>query len=103
LRTVARNTTAFEIHGSAERQKKMQIKPNSFICADSIEVLREIQDKAFDLCLTDPPYGIGESGQRNITGDRPTSKWKNPTSDDHSYDYFALDGSCFPGIPAGRG
>lgn len=24
-----------------------------------MEVLREIQDKTFDLCLTDPPYGIG--------------------------------------------
>jgi DNA modification methylase len=36
----------------------MQIEPNTFICADSIDVLREIQDKAFDLCLTDPPYGI---------------------------------------------
>ncbi len=36
----------------------MQIEPNTFICADSIEVLREIPDKVFDLCLTDPPYGI---------------------------------------------
>jgi site-specific DNA-methyltransferase (adenine-specific) len=37
----------------------MNIEPNTFICADSIEVLREIKDKAFDLCLTDPPYGVG--------------------------------------------
>lgn len=48
-----------QIQAAAERQKKMQIEPNTFICADSIEVLRKIQDKAFDLCLTDPPYGIG--------------------------------------------
>lgn len=32
------------------------------------------------LLLTDPPYGIGENGQRNASGDRPTSKWKNPVS-----------------------
>jgi site-specific DNA-methyltransferase (adenine-specific) len=38
----------------------MQIEPNTFICADSIEVLREIPDKAFDLCPTDPPYGLGD-------------------------------------------
>jgi site-specific DNA-methyltransferase (adenine-specific) len=72
----------------------MQIKPNTFICSDSIEVLREIQDKAFDLCLTDPPYGIGESGQRNVTGDRPTSKWKNPTSQK----YHTFDDSKKPSI-----
>jgi site-specific DNA-methyltransferase (adenine-specific) len=37
----------------------MQIQPNQFICADNMEVLREIPDGFFDLCLTDPPYGIG--------------------------------------------
>jgi site-specific DNA-methyltransferase (adenine-specific) len=46
----------------------MQIEPNTFICADSIEVLREIQDKTFNLCLTDPPYGIGRDGGRVSTG-----------------------------------
>lgn len=37
----------------------MKIEDNSFICSDCMEVLREIPDKKFDLCLTDPPYGVG--------------------------------------------
>jgi len=29
------------------------------VCADCLEVLKTIPDKSIDLCLTDPPYGIG--------------------------------------------
>lgn len=47
---------------------------------DCMEVMKDYPDNYFDLAIVDPPYGIGEAGQRNITGDRPTSKWKNPTS-----------------------
>lgn len=56
-----------------------------------------LPDKAFDLAIVDPPYGIGEAGQRNVTGDRPTEKWKNPTSQQYktfddaqppSFEYF---------------
>jgi len=36
-------------------------------------VLREIQDKAFDLCLTDPPYGIQLKMQRFTKPGRPNS------------------------------
>jgi DNA modification methylase len=36
----------------------MQIEPNTFICADNMEVLRDIPDGFCDLCLTDPPYGL---------------------------------------------
>jgi len=36
--------------------------------------------KKWDLAIVDPPYGIGENGQRNVSGDRPTAKWKNPKS-----------------------
>ena len=69
----------------------MQIQPNQFICADSMEVLREIPDKAFDLCLTDPPYGIGASSVRFINGTSKTEKkyyredcWDTkPISDSH--------------------
>jgi site-specific DNA-methyltransferase (adenine-specific) len=38
----------------------MRIEPNTFICADSKDVLREIPNGFCDLVLTDPPYGIGE-------------------------------------------
>ena len=47
---------------------------------DCMEYMATLPDKAFDLAIVDPPYGIGESGQRNVTGDRPTAKWKNPKS-----------------------
>jgi site-specific DNA-methyltransferase (adenine-specific) len=36
----------------------MKIEPNSFICANSEEMLRDMEPAIFDLCLTDPPYGI---------------------------------------------
>jgi DNA modification methylase len=28
-------------------------------CAEALDVLRSLPDNAFDLCLTDPPYGVG--------------------------------------------
>jgi len=47
---------------------------------DCMAAMVEFPDKFFDLAVVDPPYGIGESGQRNKTGDRPTAKWKSPKS-----------------------
>jgi len=47
---------------------------------DCMEYLAACDDNAFELAIVDPPYGIGEVGQRNKTGDRPTAKWKNPKS-----------------------
>ena len=32
---------------------------NEVVCGDSLELMRMISDNAIDLCLTDPPYGIG--------------------------------------------
>ena len=32
---------------------------NKIICGDCLEVMKGIPDKAVDLVLTDPPYGIG--------------------------------------------
>lgn len=32
---------------------------------DCMECMRTVPDKAFDLAVVDPPYGIGESGQKN--------------------------------------
>ena len=34
---------------------------------DCMEYMRTLPDKAFDLAVTDPPYGIGENGSRNHT------------------------------------
>lgn len=48
---------------------------------DCIEFMQSVPDKFYDLAIVDPPYGIGESGQRNVSGDRPTVKWNNPKSE----------------------
>jgi site-specific DNA-methyltransferase (adenine-specific) len=41
------------------------LQPNTFICADCADVLREFPDGVADLVLTDPPYGIGEAAGKN--------------------------------------
>ena len=47
---------------------------------DNMKLMARYEDNYFDLAIVDPPYGINEKGQRNVTGDRPTEKWKNPKS-----------------------
>jgi site-specific DNA-methyltransferase (adenine-specific) len=59
---------------------------------DCVEGLKRFDDNYFDLAIVDPPYGIGENGQRNVTGDRPTAKWKNPKSQH----YVTFDDSEIP-------
>lgn len=36
-------------------------------CIDCMEYMRTLPDKAFDLAVVDPPYGIGEGGQKAKT------------------------------------
>jgi site-specific DNA-methyltransferase (adenine-specific) len=64
----------------------------SLFHADCMEIMKQYPDKYFDLAVVDPPYGIGENGQRNVTGDRPTAKWKNPKSQH----YVTFDDSEIP-------
>jgi site-specific DNA-methyltransferase (adenine-specific) len=45
---------------------------------DCMEYMATLEDNAFDLAITDPPYGIGEDASHNDSGNRPTDKWKNP-------------------------
>ena len=59
---------------------------------DCMKLMSEFSDKHFDLAVVDPPYGIGEQGQRNVSGDRPTVKWKNPKSQH----YRTFDDSGIP-------
>jgi len=59
---------------------------------DCVTALKRYADNHFDLAIVDPPYGIGENGQRNVTGDRPTAKWKNPKSQH----YVVFDDSEIP-------
>ena len=59
---------------------------------DCMDYMKGLGDNAFDLAICDPPYGIDEMGQRNVTGDRPTEKWKNPKS----INYKTFDDSKAP-------
>jgi len=36
---------------------------NSFVCGDCMEAMREMPDNFADLCICDPPYGLGESSK----------------------------------------
>ena len=42
-----------------------QIKNCRIILADNMEYMKNIPDKYYDLCVIDPPYGIGEDGLKN--------------------------------------
>ena len=71
----------------------VQTQPRSAIyLQDCIEGMKQYPDKHFDLAIVDPPYGIGEYGQRNAAGDRPTAKWKTPKSQH----YVTFDDSKIP-------
>lgn len=58
---------------------------------DCMEYMKTLPDKAFDLAIVDPPYGIKVSAQRQ-NSDRPTDKWANPKP----YEYAHFDDSCIP-------
>ena len=44
---------------------------------DCMEYMATLPDKAFDLALVDPPYGIGEDGSKNHTRSSKTVKAKD--------------------------
>lgn len=50
---------------------------NQVVCGDSLDLMRLIPDNAIDLCLTDPPFGIGIDGQkRSINKNNPKANRK---------------------------
>ena len=51
---------------------KMEQYINQIINADCLDILKELPDNYFDLCLCDPPYGIIKS--LNLKGMEKTSK-----------------------------
>lgn len=46
-----------------------EFEDGTFYNADCMDVLKDMQDKQFDICLTDPPYGIDYGGQLKGLGD----------------------------------
>lgn len=60
---------------------------------DSLEAMRKMPDKAYELAIIDPPYGIGEDGSKNHTrGKLATSKNYKPY---HGNDLSAPDADFF--------
>lgn len=58
---------------------------------DCLEVMRGFADKSFDLCLTDPPYGIGAAGGFGGYGASTTDRhyddtWDNATPNKEYFD-----------------
>ncbi len=45
----------------------MNIEPNNIYNMDCIDGLKELEDETIDLVLTDPPYGIGENNDKNLS------------------------------------
>ena len=43
------------------------LEVNKIHHGDCLEVMKDIPDNYFDLCLTDPPYGIGEAKKNNAS------------------------------------
>ena len=44
---------------------------------DCMDLMRDMPDKAFDLAIVDPPYGIGFDGDSTL-GNNSSAKWKRP-------------------------
>ena len=60
---------------------------------DCMDYMKTLEDKAFDLAIVDPPYGINVDRQRLGSG-RQTEKWSRPTK----YNYKHFDDSSSPDI-----
>jgi len=71
----------------------MQSKMNMIHNMDCLEFMKQVPDNYFDLVLTDPPYGINESGQTNKTrGCLAKSKdYGNKTWDKQKIDKIYFD------------
>ena len=46
---------------------------------DCMSYMATLPDKAFELAIVDPPYGIGEDGGKTQSRRVSCKKWKNPT------------------------
>lgn len=51
-------------------------EPNTLLNADCLPVMREMPDKFFKLAIVDPPYGIGNDGQKKKVCSNPKQSRK---------------------------
>lgn len=63
--------------------KKIEIDKFTFFNADNMEIMKQYADKYFDLCIVDPPYGIGFSDyERGSSGKKVKERYtKNGKKD----------------------
>ena len=54
---------------------------NKILNIDCLEHMRKIPDNFYDLCLTDPPYGIGMDGKVGINGAGRAKEYQNKNWD----------------------
>ena len=54
--------------------RKEQIGTSTLFLCDCMDLMATLPDKSIDLCICDPPYGIGDHGIRNYKED---GKWKD--------------------------
>ena len=54
--------------------KEQKLEFNNVYCVDCMKVLKLIPDKSIDLCIVDPPYGIGADLKNNNTDNIKYSK-----------------------------
>lgn len=61
---------------------------NRIICADCLDILKQLPDKCVDLVLTDPPYGIGYNNKKLHR--KSSSSFKDIENDKGELDYCYL-------------
>jgi len=47
-------------------EKEQHFDRFSFYNGDCMDLLKQTPDKYYDLCIVEPPYGIGISGQKEV-------------------------------------
>ena len=64
-------------YGVLAKEGENVLKMNELYNMDCMEGMKEFPDKYFELAIVDPPYGIGETGERS-TRPHKTKKCPNP-------------------------
>ncbi len=64
---------------------------------DMLEILPTIGK--FDACVTDPPYGIGESNEKNLSRGKQSDKWGKGKAKAKATDYGAFSWDANPASP----
>lgn len=79
----------------------IELPINQIICGDCLEVMREFPDKSIDVCITDPPYGIGkEFANDDLDEDKLLDLWHDSLS--MIYQVLKPNGSLLIEVPKNK-